>query len=140
MVRNRSVEEIHIENLSKKRYEYFGMEFPDWDFEKEDTLHPPEIENEIDKLADEILKYLKVWRRALPFEFIFEELTKLGWAPCLLYDDNGNFAISDEGMQSISEDPNDQELFHFIKKDQWKPTIREALDYYLDEEDDEEEN
>jgi hypothetical protein len=133
------IEQIQIQNLSDRRYELFGMEFPDWDLDKEAELHPPEIQKEIDDLADQILDAIKRWRNALPFEFIFEELTNLGWAPCLLYDDNGNFAISDDGMQSISEEVDDQELFYFIKKDRWKETIREALNYYLDHEEEEKE-
>lgn len=136
-VRNRSVEEIHIENLSKKRYEYFAMDFPDWDTEKEAELIPPEFQKKIDDLAEEILKYIKLWKWALPFEFIFEELTKLGWAPCLLYDDNGNFAVSGEGMQSIPMDTVQETgtdwISHWVKKDGWFPTIREALNSYLDE-------
>lgn len=135
-MKNRSVEEIHIENLSKKRYELFGQEYPDWDVEKEATLHPPAVEAQIKDLAKQILKCIKNWRYALPFEFIIEELTKLGWAPCLLYDDDGRFAISGEGMQNINPDDGafDCHLTHFVEKDAWKPTIREALNHYLDEE------
>jgi len=138
MHNKKTAEYIHIDNLSKKRYEYFAMDFPDWDLDKEAELCPPEIQKKIDDLADQILDCIKRWRNSLPFEFILEELTRLGWAPCLLYDDNGNFAISGDGMQSISEEADDQELFHFIKKDMWKETIREALNYYLDHEEDEE--
>lgn len=131
----RPIEQIQIQNLSDRRYELFGMDFPNWDTEKEAELYPPEVEKEIDDLADQIMDAIKRWRNALSFEFIIEELTKLGHAPCLLYDDNGNFAISGEGMQTISPDGIDnQELFHFIKKEMWKPTIREALNYYLDDE------
>ena len=133
-MRNKSVEQIHIDNLSKKRYEYFGADYPEWDVENEAELYPPEIQEKIDDLAEEILKYIKLWKYALPFEFIFEELTRLGWAPCLLYDDNGNFAVSGDGMQSISEDVDDQTFMSFAPKESWKPTIREALDYYLDNE------
>ena len=123
-MKNRSVEHIHIENLSKKRYEYFSQ----------DKISEKD-QNQIDDLARQILDYIKNWRYALSFKFIFEELTNLGWAPNLLYDDNGNFAISGDGIQSISDEPDDCDMHHFIKKDLWKPSIREALDYYLDYED-----
>ena len=135
MHKNRSTEEIHIDNLSKKRYVLLGNDYPNWDYEKEDTLHPPEVEKEIDDLAKQILDCIKNWRKSLPFEFIFEELTKLGWAPCLLYDDNGNFAISGDGMQSVPMDPIQEKgtdwISHWVKEDGWFPTIREALNDYL---------
>ena len=135
----KSIEQIQIENLSKKRYEYFAMDFPDWDTDKEAELCPPEIQKEIDDLADQILDSIKRWRNALPFEVIFEELTKLGWAPCLLYDDDGHFAISGEGMQSIPMDEKQEVgtdwISHWVQPDGWKDSIREALNYYLDEED-----
>ena len=120
-MKNRSVEEIHIENLSKKRYEYFAMEHPDWDQDKEETLIPPEIQDKIDELGSDILKYIKLWQYALPFEFIFEELTKLGQEPNLLYDGDGNFIVC------VEWEPKNYD-------DGWKSTIREALKYYLDEE------
>lgn len=134
------IEQIQIENWSKRRYDLFGMEFPDWDTEVEAELCPPEVQKEIDDLADQILDVIKRWRNALPFEFIFEELTKLGWAPCLLYDDNGRFCIDGGGMQSVcgGEQAEDVELIHWAKKDMWKSTIREALNYYLDDDEIEE--
>lgn len=133
-MKTKSTEQIHIENFSKSRYEFLEKFQSSWEPESEE--YEIEEPKEIDELAEQILEYIKSWRHALPFEFIIEELTKLGWAPCLLYDDNGNFAISGEGMQTISaEGVDSQELFHFIEKDMWKPTIREALNYYLDEDD-----
>ena len=129
----KSTNQIRIENLSKKRYEINDKYQNSWDDEAEDYQN--EYPEEIDTLAEEILDRIKTWRDSLPFEFIIEELTRLGWAPCLLYDDDGNYAISGEGMQTVvMGEPADCELFHFIKKEMWKPTIREALNYYLDNE------
>jgi hypothetical protein len=51
----------------------------------------------------------------------------LGWA----HDDDGHFAITDDGFQTINQGKNDQQLIHFIEKDMWKNSLREALDYYL---------
>lgn len=142
MVVNRSVEEIHIENLSKKRYELFAKYNESYDEEISD--HRDEYPEEIDTLADEILKYIKSWRKVLPIEFILEELSKLGWAPCLLYDDEGHWAVSCEGMQDVAiGDPIDMNMIHFVEKHMWKPTIREAIYYFLDyeeEEDDEDDS
>ena len=131
-----SVEQNHIQNLSLKRYELNEGYQNSYEEEVgEYGEYAMEWPEEIDVLSDQILDCIKKWRYSLTFEFIIEELTKLGWAPCLLYDDNGNFAISGEGMQSISPDGvDDCHLSHFVEKDMWKPTIRKALNYYLDNE------
>ena len=110
--------ETKILELSKKRYEFF-------DNEEGDDIN-------IDILATEILKLLNEHRDELSFELIVDELTKLGQCPCLLYDDNGNFAMSGDGISEICEEPDDTSVVCFVKKEQWKPTIREALYYYLD--------
>lgn len=129
---NKSVEQNHIENLSKKRYEYVNMYENSYDEEKmKYTIEEPK---EIDELGDNIYESLKKWRRQLSFEFIIEELTKLGQAPCLLYDDNGHFAVCGDGTQSVPfGDKSDIILAHFVEKDSWKDSPREALNSYLDE-------
>jgi hypothetical protein len=129
---NKSTEQIIIEKLSDERYEYIKQREESW--EEEAGHYSVEENPKIDTLADEIFEKIKVWKYSLPFEFIIEELTKLGQSPCLLYDDNGHFAISGDGVQSISIDIEDQELIHFIEKDMWKDSIREALDHYLNNE------
>ena len=125
--------ELRIRNLSEQRLELLDKYDDSWDEEKQDfTLEYP---NKIDEIAEEILDRIKKWKNSLSIEFILEELTNLGWAPCLLYDDDGHWAITGTGMQSIgSESPDDCELSHFVKKEEWKDSIRKALDYYLDNE------
>lgn len=135
-MKNFSVEQNHIDNISKRRRElndkYQNSYDPSIGEYGDYTSEYPE---DIDTLADQVLDCIKKWRYALPFEFILEELTHLGWAPCLLYDDNGHFAISGEGMQSISpEGADDCHLSHFVEKDMWQDSIRGALNYYLDNE------
>lgn len=116
---------------STKRYEFIhkrndSYNEETWQYEYD----PPEI----DQLGNLILKLIKEFRNDLEFEFIIEELTKLGQAPCLLYDDDGRFAIAGSGFQDIPEDGgSDINIVHFIEKELWKPTIREALNHYLDE-------
>lgn len=88
--------------------------------------------NQIDFLADEIFDLLVCYNADLPIDFIIESLTKLGNAPSILYDDNGSFAISEDGFQSLSDD-GEQTISCFVKKEQWKPTIREAINYYLEQ-------
>lgn len=92
----------------------------------------PEDER-IDEFGNKIYTLLKDFQDELPFEFIIEELTKLGAAPNLLYDDNGHFAISGDGFQPVSLDikVSDLTISTLITKNQWKPTIREALKHYL---------
>ena len=136
-MKNFSVEQNHIENLSKKREEYvaqrdvFLEEKGEW---KEGEDYTFEFDPSIDDLGNQILDCIKNWRYALPVEFILEELVKLGWAPCLLNDDAGHFAIVSDGMQNIP-DPEvkiDIQLEFCVQKDKWHDSIRDALNYFLD--------
>ena len=73
----------------------------------------------------------------MSFESIIGSLTELGAAPTLLYDDDGHFAIGDEGTQNVLHDkPKDKETTFiaswWIKPNGWKDSIREALYFYLD--------
>jgi hypothetical protein len=115
-----------IKKLSKQRDECFI--FLD---EKEERLDPAQ-EEKIDNLANQIVALIKEGKDKLPIDFIIEELTKLGWAPCILYDDNGCFAVSTDGYQTISEETSDTTYMAFVPAESWKDTIREALDYFLD--------
>jgi hypothetical protein len=89
--------------------------------------------NQIDILANEIYDLLVIHKDELPVDFIIESLTKLGNAPSILYDDDGSFAISEDGFQSLTSDTDDtQTMICFVKKKQWKSTIREAINYYFE--------
>jgi len=93
--------------------------------------------DEIDELASQILDEIISRKDDLSIEFIIEQLTYLGQAPNILYDDNGNFAVTGDGFQSIEhiaskEGTGDVSLSFFIEKENWKDTIRKALYYYLD--------
>lgn len=52
----------------------------------------------------------------------------------LLSDDFGNWAVSTMGMQNIPDPvpekgtPGDIGTSHFVKADEWKPSIRDAID------------
>jgi len=55
-----------------------------------------------------------------------------GWA--LVSDDAGHWALVSEGFQNLPDDvPGDIRSVFFIKKDQWKTTIREAIDVIMEE-------
>jgi hypothetical protein len=114
--------ELKIKDLSDLRYKFL---------EKEDRMN----DIEIDELADKILYLIKENINKLSFEFIFEELTKLGWAINLVYDDNGHFAVSGNGYQSLPEkmeETDDIVMYSFVEKDSWKDSIREALKKFLE--------
>lgn len=88
---------------------------------------------EVDTLGREIREEIIEKQDILPVDFMIESLTKLGEAPNILYDDNGNFAITGTGFQSVSEYVSDVTMSFFVLKEQWFKTIREALKYYLSE-------
>lgn len=124
-----------ISKLSSKRYGFIDKRNQSWDEEKlEYKLDYPEI----DKLGLKIEKLITKNYKKLPFEFIFDELTKLGQAPNLLYDDNGHFCITGDGIQTVNHIDNDEgkgdvELIFKTEKEEWFDTIQEALYNYLKE-------
>lgn len=98
--------------------------------------HEKEVNDQIDELTNEILKYIKLYYEQLPFEFIMEELSKLGQCPNLLNDDNGKWAVTSDGFQNVvyGDEPSDVETSFFVEAKDWKLTPREALLHYLNEE------
>jgi hypothetical protein len=48
----------------------------------------------------------------------------------LISDDFGNWAVSGSGFQSLPENPPaDVETHFFIAKNEWKPSVREAIEH-----------
>ena len=92
-------------------------------------------DKEADVLEQKILTVIKTDFDELPIEFIIETLTKLGQGPNLVYDDNGNFAVSGNAFQPVVVDAEKIEggITVFVEAQQWKETIRLALKFYLDE-------
>lgn len=88
----------------------------------------------IDIFKDNILGLLKNDFNELEIDFILETLTKLGQAPCLVYDDNALFAVSGDGYQPVVTGRHKIEggITVYVEKKQWKKTIREAVRHYLD--------
>ena len=120
--------EERIKLLSDLRYDHLKMAD-----EMEEGKDHDELHEKIDHIADEILNLLKSDFDNLTFEFIFEELTKLGGSPCLIYDDNGFFAVNGEGSASVSygETPTDLEIALYVEAKDFKSSVREALRHYL---------
>ena len=124
----KAIDLIKLKN--DQRNEFHKLYFASWNEEAE--KYAMEEPKEIDQLASEILSLIKLHINILPIDFIIESVTELGWSPSIIYDDNGNFAITGCGFQSISlEDKSDCELSFFIKKENWFPTIREAIIHYF---------
>ena len=59
--------------------------------------------------------------------------------PGLLNDDNGHWAVSVEGVQNLPMDdgPADIQTTFFIEAKNWRPTLRGAIEAYLDESEEE---
>jgi hypothetical protein len=64
-----------------------------------------------------------------------ERLDKLEkcYGVALVNDDFGHWAVVVNGMQNVpDETPADIQTTFFVEKHEWKNTIREAIDAYLD--------
>lgn len=83
--------------------------------------------------GQKILKLINENFNKFDVDLILEALTHLGMAPCVVYDDDGYWAIDDEGMSNIREEDGDFEYSTYVPGKRFKPTIREALKFYLDE-------
>jgi len=115
-----------IELLDKLRYEFIENVNSHYYSDNQDE------NNKIDEIGDEIRKMIWKGKEQLTFEFIFEQLTRLGDAPCLLYDDDGKFAITGDGMCSVPTDEDEEwEGTFIVEKNGWFDTIREALYHYI---------
>ena len=94
-----------------------------------------EMDNRVDFLGDQILKALIENVETLEFDFIFEQLSKLGSCPNLLNDDNGNWAVVTDGFQTLAygDEPCDVDTHFSVPANNWKTTPRKALIHYLKE-------
>lgn len=116
--------------LSDKREDYIKKREASWD--EKTGEYNPDSEDAIDKLADAIMEMIRENYLSLPFDFILEELTKLGDAPSLIYDDDGHWAIPSSSFgTAVLEKSDDYSVTFFIDKDQWFDSIRGALEHYL---------
>ena len=62
-----------------------------------------------------------------------EKITHLGQSPNIIYDDNGLFAVTSDGFQTVVTGNKKIEgsFLLLVEKKQWKKNIREALKQYL---------
>jgi len=64
-----------------------------------------------------------------------EALVKNGDCPGIINDDNGHWAVSGEGVQNVVCGPETEDVHttFFVEAKDWKDTIREAINAYLDD-------
>ena len=133
-----SVYQEEIESMNRFRYSIIEKRNSFWDEESgeydKDGYDCAEDEKKIDELATEIEKYIKNYFDSLPFDFVIEQLSNLGQAPCLIYDDNGHWAVTGSGYASVSLEVDDWEGSFFVKKNEWKNSPKEALYNYINTE------
>ena len=87
----------------------------------------------VDDIQDEITNEIKNNFNDYEVDFIIETWTRFGAAPCVMYDDNGMFAITDDGYQPVvtGDEKIEGEITVFVEKEQWFKSIRDALGYYI---------
>lgn len=57
-----------------------------------------------------------------------------GDCPGIINDDNGHWAVSGTGIQNVvTGKPKDVQTTFFVKAKEWRTTIREAIEAYLNE-------
>ena len=97
-------------------------------------------DKKIDALSRKIQQLLKDNFDSLPFEFILNQLSRLGMAINVLNDDNGHWAVTADGCQSVAygDEPVDVDTHFWVSARHWKPTLREALKFFLEDKEDEE--
>lgn len=75
-------------------------------------------DNKIMKIQKEVQKSIRQNFNSYACDFIIETWTKFGASPQLIYNDNGLFAVNEQGLC-------------IKKKNVWKKSIRLALKYYI---------
>lgn len=63
-----------------------------------------------------------------------EEDTAHGGCPGIINDDNGHWAVTGDGLQNVvcGDEPSDVQTTFYVQAKNWRKTIREAIDAYLD--------
>lgn len=102
--------------------------------DERDSILKEDVESKIaDEYQKNIISAIKKYFDIYEVDFIIETFTRFGASPNLIYDDNGLFAIVEEGYQQavVGNQKIEGGFTLFVKKKQWKKSIREALKYYI---------
>ena len=123
-----------ISELIEERQVIYDKWQESYDDEKEE--YSEEEPEEIDTLGGQVRDILKNQSGSFEVDFIIESLTKLGDAPQVIYDDNGHFAVSGDGMSPapMPDGGKFEETENFVsivEPEDWYDTIRKALNHYL---------
>ena len=64
-----------------------------------------------------------------------ESITSKGACPGLIFDDNGHWAVAFTGFQNVPDGDRQEDIqtTFFIEAERWKNSIREAIDYAMEE-------
>lgn len=90
-------------------------------------------EEEIDAYAKVIEKKLEVYIDILEPDFVLEAVTHLGWLPQLIYDDDGHWAVTEQGVSNVVDvfEEDYQQVSSVTDKKAWKDNIKDAVKYYI---------
>jgi hypothetical protein len=127
-------EEEYTANIDKKIITMTTDEINDLVKKRDAILEIDYESKEADEIATQIITAFKSWMfGTYPCDFIIETLTKFGLAPKIVYDDNGLFAVTDTGYQTVvtGDEKMDGQITVFCTPDIWEKTIREAIHNYL---------
>lgn len=93
---------------------------------------PPFMEK-ADQIESSIAASLHEHYNEYGVDEIIETLTRFGQAPCLVYDDNGMFAVSSDGYgpHVVGDEVISGSMQVIVNRTMWKKTIREALWFYM---------
>lgn len=77
----------------------------------------------------------KIKNDEISIEQAFEELSKFGFCPNLLSDDNEKWAVCLDGFQGVSTN-NEEDIItsFYVESNMWHSSIRKALIYAITEE------
>jgi len=136
---NMNKHEQKLKEMVDKRLAIYKTYEDSWDDDAGDgegayTIEEPK---EIDKLGEMIREFIRIQRDDISCSLILEALTHLGDAPQIIYDDNGNWAVTSNGFSPIPMTDSGKfegiESFTIVvEPEMWHDTIREALYHYLD--------
>jgi len=109
-----------IKDLISKRYLLL---------ERNEDEECPEEMKIIDNIALEVINKLFENRDNLPVDFILESLTDLGFSPCLIFDDDGHWAVDCNGISTVKSQG--VSMINNVSEKLFKESIREAIKHFL---------
>jgi len=90
-------------------------------------------EKKVDEYAVKINEHLKQYIDELDPDFVLDSVTHLGCWPQLIYDDDGHWAVSEEGISNVIDTTKEtyQQTTTVSDNKSWKDNIRDAVKYYI---------